>query len=205
MTEAKKHTTAGSSDPAEKRINEAREADTPFDPELEGDLGPELELRGDQIEAELEAARADAADARDRALRAQAEFDNFRKRITREREEERRRAGERLVGELLPVIDNLERAIEHTTAGGDLKHLLTGVEAVHSQLVGVLGKEGVEVLDPFGQAFDPNTQQAVSQREETDVPDGTVIDVFQKGYALGGRIIRPAMVVVSTGGPPSGE
>lgn len=190
-------------DPVEAEIDAVTaDDDAPdTDPELIEDLGAEFELRGDQIDAELEAARNEASEARDRALRAQAEFDNFRKRITREREEERRRAGERLVGELLPVIDNLERAIEHTTAGGDLKHLLTGVEAVHSQLVGVLGKEGVEVIDPFGEPFDPNTQQAVSQREDAEVPEGTVVDVFQKGYSLGGRVIRSAMVVVSTGGP----
>jgi molecular chaperone GrpE len=165
----------------------------------------EAEATGDALSAELDAAREEAADCRDKALRAQAEFDNFRKRIAREREEERRRAGERLVGEILPVIDNLERAIDHTTAGGDLRDLLTGVEAVHTQLVGVLGKEGVEVIDPFGQPFDPNTQQAVSQMDDPEVAEGTVVEVFQKGYSLGGRIIRSAMVVVSTGGPPPGE
>ena len=65
----------------------------------------------------------------------------------------------------------------------------------------MLGKEGVEVIDPFGQHFDPATQQAVSQREDTEVPEGTVVDVFQKGYSMGGRVVRSAMVVVSTGGP----
>jgi len=145
--------------------------------------------------------RVESAEYRDHAMRAQAEFDNFRKRITREREEERRRAGERLVSEMLPAIDNLERAIEHTTAGGDLKHLLSGVEAVHAQLIAVLGKEGVEVVDPVGEHFDPMLQQAVSQKEDKTVPEGTVVEVFQKGYSLGGRVIRSAMVVVSTGGP----
>ena len=101
--------------------------------------------------------------------------------------------------------DENRRAIDHTTAGGDLKHLLTGVEAVHTQLLGVLGKEGVTVIDPMGEHFDPMTQQAVSQTEDPDVPEGTVVDVFQKGYALGGRVIRSAMVVVSTGGPQAQE
>lgn len=169
------------------------------------DLGPELELRGDQLEEELAAARVEAEELRDIALRTQAEFENFRKRITREREEERKRATERLVVELLPAIDNLERAIEHTTAGGDLKHLLTGVEAVYTQVVAILGKEGVEVIDPFGQPFDPAMHQAVSQQEDAEVPEGTVVDVFQKGYVMGGRVVRPAMVVVSTGGPAVGE
>ncbi len=176
-----------------------------FDPLLEADLGAEFELRGDVMEAELEAARGEAADLRDSVARGQAEFDNFRKRTAREREEERKRAGERLVSELLPAIDNLERAIEHTTAGGDLVHLLAGVEAVHAQVITILGKEGVEVIDPFGQPFDPTMQQAVSQQEDAEVPEGTVVAVFQKGYQMGGRVVRPAMVVVSTGGPKREE
>ena len=172
-----------------------------LDPELVDDLGAEFGMRGDVMDGELEAARAEAAEMRDVALRAKAEFENFRKRIAREREDERKRATERLVVELLPAIDNLERAIEHTTADNDINHLINGVTAVHTQIIGVLGKEGVSVIDPVGQPFDPNTQQAVSQQEDTSVPDGTVVAAFQKGYEMGGRIVRPAMVVVSTGGP----
>ena len=73
--------------------------------------------------------------------------------------------------------------------------------SVHAQIVGVLTKEGVNVIDPVGEAFDPTTQQAVSQQEDPSVPGGTVIAAFQKGYEMGGRVVRPAMVVVSTGGP----
>lgn len=187
------------------RADAAAGAGDAFDPELEADLGAEFELRGDVMEAELEAVRGEAADLRDRVARGQAEFDNFRKRTFREREEERKRAGERLVSELLPAIDNLERAIEHTTAGGDLVDLLKGVEAVHAQVIGILGKEGVAVIDPFGEPFDHNAQQAVSQQEDAEVPEGTVVAVFQKGYEMGGRVVRPAMVVVSTGGPKREE
>lgn len=176
-----------------------------LDPELVDDLGPEFELRGDVLESELASALAEAAELKDRVLRTQAEFENFRKRIAREREDERKRAAERLVTEILPVIDNLERAIEHTTAGGDLKHLLAGVEAVHTQLLGVLGKEGVTVIDPFGESFDPMLHHAVSQKDDPEVFEGTVVDVFQKGYSMGGRVVRPPMVVVSTGGPHRAE
>ena len=172
-----------------------------LDPELVDDLGAEFEFRGDVVADELEAARVEAADMRDRALRAQAEFENFRKRVAREREDERKRATERLVEELLPVIDNLERAIEHTTADSDINHLIAGVAAVHTQVIGVLGKEGVSVIDPVGEAFDPMPHQAVSQQEDLTVPEGTVVAVFQKGYEMGGRVVRPATVVVSTGGP----
>ena len=184
----------------------------PVDPELEDDLGAEYSLRGDVMEGdlvaaqdELEAAREECAQMRDAALRAQAEFDNYRKRITRERDEERQRAGVRLVSEMLPAIDNLERAIAHAEGGGDLSHLLGGVEAVLGQLLGVLGKEGVEIIDPLGAHFDPLTQQAVSQQEDPSVPEGTVVAVYQKGYALPGRVLREATVVVSTGGPPFEE
>jgi len=171
------------------------------DPELIDDLGAEFELRGDVVEDALETAVAEAAAMRDQVLRTQAEFDNFRKRITREREDERKRATERLVEELLPAIDNLERAIEHTSADHEIEHLITGVTSVHAQIVGVLSKAGVSVIDPTGQAFDPASHQAVSQQEDLAVPDGTVIAAFQKGYEMGGRVVRPAMVVVSTGGP----
>jgi molecular chaperone GrpE len=190
---------------AHKNSDEVRAAEEaariPVDPELEDDLGAEFELRGDVMESELEVALAQVAEMRDQTLRVQAEFENYRKRITREREDERKRATERLVEDLLPAIDNLERAIEHTSADHDIEHLITGVTSVHQQIVGVLGKVGVTVIDPVGEPFDPTTQQAVSQQEDPSVPDGTVIAAFQKGYEMGGRIVRPAMVVVSTGGP----
>jgi molecular chaperone GrpE len=172
-----------------------------LDPELEGDLGPELELRGDVLGSELDAARSEAESWREKCLRASADLDNFRKRTARERADEQRRAAERVVLELLPVIDDLERTIDHTTAGGDLTHLLDGVEAVHAKFVGVLTREGVEIIDPFGKPFDPHKHEAVGQREDAEVPEHTVIEVLRKGYEMGGRVIRHAMVMVSTGGP----
>lgn len=176
-----------------------------IDPELESDLGAEFDLRGDQLQQELEAAREEAAKHLDTAQRVQADFENFRRRNTREVDEMRKRAGQRIIEELLPILDNLERAIEHTVQGGDLAHLLKGVEMVHQQITDVFGKEGVEISDPFGESFDPSIHQAVGQREDTEVPDGTIVEVFQKGYLLGGRVVRPAMVVVSTGGPAPKE
>lgn len=177
----------------------------PDDSELREDLGAEFEFRGDVVEAELEQARTEIDELRDRVLRTQAEFDNFRKRTTREREEERKRAAERVIGEMLPVIDNLERAIEHAKAGWDVAQLLQGIESISTQMLGVLGKEGAKVIDPTGQPFDPTQHQAMSQTENPDVPDGTVLEVYQKGYTLGGRVLRSAMVVVSTGGPAREE
>ncbi|MDH4139123.1 MAG: nucleotide exchange factor GrpE [Coriobacteriia bacterium] len=171
------------------------------DPELTDDLGAELEFRGDVLEADLEAAREEADAMRDLAQRVQAEFENYRKRSTREFEDLRKRAAERVVLNLLPVLDNLERAIDHATADGRSSELLSGVEMVRGQLLDVLDKEGVTPVDPFGQPFDALKHEAVGQREDPEVPDGTVVDVFLKGYEMHGRIIRSAMVVVSTGGP----
>ncbi len=193
-------------DPLQRPASGAPASAAPdVDPELETDLGPELELRGDTLEAELAAAREEADACRDRAMRAQAEFDNYRKRVARDQQDMVNRAGERIIGEVLPVIDNLERAIEHVIAGGDVRQLLTGVEGVHRQLLGVLAKEGVSIIDPFGQPFDPTRHQAMAQREDAVLPEGTVVDVFQKGYEMHGKIVRPAMVVVSAGQGPGKE
>jgi molecular chaperone GrpE len=153
----------------------------------------------------LEQARAEAAQHLDTAQRLQAEFDNYRKRVAREQGDLASRAAERVVSELLPVLDNLERAIEHTLAGGELDQLLKGVEMVHQQMVDVFTKEGVEIIDPFGARFDPLVHQAVGTEEDPDVPDSTCVKVLQRGYRLGGRVVRPAMVIVSHGGPARKE
>ncbi len=175
------------------------------DPELEADLGEEFELRGDQLMAELEAARGEVARHLDTAQRVQAEFDNYRKRMARDHADAVKRAGERIVENLLPVVDNLERAIAHAAEGGDVAELSTGVEMVLGQLRDVLAKEGVVEVDPVGQPFDALVHQAVGQKEDASVPEGTVVEVFQKGYEMHGRTVRAAMVVVSTGGPPAEE
>lgn len=184
---------------------EPHEAEAPVDPELESDLGAEFEMRGDRLMADLGAAREEAARNLEAAQRAQAEFENFRKRMSREHADAVKRAGERIVGHLLPVVDNLERAIGHATAGGDRDDLLSGVELILGQLLDVLAKEGVERVDPFGARFDALKHQAVGQHQDPDVPEGTVVEVYQKGYDMHGRTIRPAMVIVSTGGPAPTE
>ncbi len=170
-----------------------------LDPELEADLGAEFPLRGDQLEAELEAARSETAEWREKAARAQAEFENTRKRLEARHDDALLRAGERIVTNLLPVLDDLDRGIEHAVADGS--DLADGMDAVRRKLLDVLGREGCSAIDPFGEAFDPNRHHAVQTQEDTEVPDHTVVEVFQKGYEMHGRVLRPAMVVVSTGGP----
>ena len=179
--------------------------DAALDPELQDDLGAEFEYRGDQLEAALQDARAESQANLESAQRIQAEFENFRKRLNREQSDALKRAGERIVLALLPVVDNLERAIDHTTAGGAPEDLLSGVEMVHRQLLDVLEKEGVQQVDPFGQQFDAVVHQAVGQKEDPELPEGTVVEVYEKGYEMHGRVIRSAMVVVATGGPAPKE
>lgn len=173
--------------------------DEALDPELVSDLGAELETRGDVIAAELEAARAEADALREKAARAQAEFENARRRLQATHDDAVKRAAERVVESLLPVVDDLERAIDH--AVGAAADVVDGLEAVRRKLLDVLAREGCTPIDPFGAAFDASRHHAVQQRADTDVPDGTVVEVFQTGYEMHGRVLRSAMVAVSTGGP----
>jgi molecular chaperone GrpE len=203
MTTKQPHPTGGARKPG--RPPAAKHAPDELHPD-EGAAGgaaagdPQL-VEGD-LAAELELAQAQASEHLVLAQRVQAEFENFRKRMLREQTDAIARAGQRIIDELLPVVDNLERAIDHAVAAGEVSsELLKGVELVHAQVLDVFAKEGVTVDDPFGRAFDPTKEQAVGQKEDTEVPDGTVVDVYQKGYLMAGKVIRPAMVVVSTGGP----
>ena len=165
----------------------------------------DLQDQIDQMAEELEAAKKEAADASDRLLRLQADWDNYRRRTAAERIAERERAAEKLVTNLLPVLDDMERASEHATqnAEGDEKvtQFVEGVMAVHAKMLDILSKEGVEVIDPAGQAFDPLVHQAVGREENTEAFDETVAQVYQKGYRMGGKVIRSAMVTVTYGGP----
>ncbi|MRS12039.1 MAG: nucleotide exchange factor GrpE [Actinobacteria bacterium] len=175
------------------------------DPELLDDLGAEYEFRGDQLEEQLEGARRDAAAHLDTAQRLQADFDNYRKRVARDAEDSAKRAGQRVILEMLPALDNLERALAHVEGGGEGAQLTDGVRMVLQQVLDVFAKEGAERIDPLGQAFDPNEHQAVGRVERPDVPEGTVVDMYQPGYRMHGRVLRPASVVVSTGGPAPKE
>lgn len=155
------------------------------------------------IEAEIEEvnaladALAEANEMRDRYLRLKAEWDNYRKRTEVERADERSRATQRLVEKLLPVLDDLERAIEHSDSKEEAS-LKEGIVQVYNKLQSVLEGEGVSVIDPKGEPFDANLHCAVSKAEDNKVPDETVLEVFQKGYAMGSRVLRPASVVVNS-------
>ncbi len=164
----------------------------------------ELQKKLTDVEDQIESAKKEAADATDRMLRLQADWENFRRRTAAERLAEKERAAESLVSNLLPVIDDIERAIEHAGATDEneqLKQFVDGVSAVHTKMLAVLSKEGVEPIDPAGEAFDPLSHQAVGRVEDKEAYDETVAQVYQKGYKMGDKVIRTAMVTVTYGGP----
>lgn len=170
-----------------------------IDAEMEELMAEEAAKASDE---ELAQARREAAEAKDRYARLQAEWDNFRKRNAAERDSERARSNERLVKDILPVLDDLERAIIHAGDAADPQALKAGVEAVYAKLQNTLERHDVVLIDPQGEAFDANKHQAIGTAEDTNVYDETVTQVYQKGYEMGGHILRPAMVIVSTGGDP---
>ena len=191
---------------AQEQAVEAQVIDDLEEPQASQEGGEEAEVAGDEVfsMADIENARAEAKAANEKFLRLQAEWDNFRKRTAREREDEKARATESLVMKLLPVVDDLERSIDHAAQSapeGAYGEFVEGVKAVCDKLVDALSRTGVEAIDPAGQPFDMNEHQAVAQVPDTSVPDNTVKDVYQKGYRMGGRVIRSAMVTVAKGGP----
>lgn len=153
-----------------------------------------------QAQEALEAAKADAAAWQDKYVRLHAEWDTYRRRMNEQREAEKARATEKLVTSLIPVIDDFERTIDYAMQNGE-EGLLGGVKAVHTKIVDVLSKDGVCVIDPAGEAFDALEAQAVATVEDTSVPDETVAQVYQKGYKMGTKVLRPAMVTITSGGP----
>ena len=165
------------------------------DSDNEADLDGEPEAPGD-LEAELEAAK-------DAALRAQADAMNVQRRADQEVEKARKFALERFCGDLLSVVDNLERALESSGDEQGSAALAEGVELTRKGFMDVLAKYGVETVDPQGEPFDPETAQAMSMVEQPDVEPNSVVAVMQRGYLLNGRLLRPAMVMVSKA--PSGE
>jgi len=171
------------------------EAPAPAEPQLDSISQQELE--------ELAAKAAKADENWDKFLRAVAEFDNYRKRVAREKEELARFSSERIVAALLPALDNLERAIGAAQQPGVRNSsLLDGITQVYNQFHRSLVDLGLqEVVVNAGHPFDPNIHEAVSHVESGDHPEGHVVEQLQRGYKLANRLLRPARVVVSKGAP----
>jgi molecular chaperone GrpE len=153
----------------------------------------------EKLGRELEEAKSEAAANKDRFVRTAADLDNLRRRQVKERQEALQYGHENLVKDLLNTVDNLERAVDHAKGSDakDLVALLQGVELAQRELATVLGKHGVVVIEAEGVTFDPNVHEAVAQMEEGSVPPGNVARVYQKGYRLRDRLLRPARVVVA--------
>ena len=149
------------------------------------------------LEEEREALQEERDSLKDQVLRTRAEFDNYRKRLAREAEQNKKMATEELVRDLLPILDNLELALEHgkeSTEG-----LTEGVQMIYNQLYEALTRHGLEPIESEGVLFDPNVHEALMQAPSDEVPENYVLQTFQKGYRLSDRIIRPAKVIVSQG------
>ena len=183
----------------------------------------ELERKVAQLSAMLEDSMSRARetqerlkDTHERLLRVAAEFDNFKKRATKEREDAQKFGIERLLKDFLPVADNLERALDHAEEH-DLRQVIEGVKLVQKLLETTLARHGVTGFSALGQPFDPNLHEALMQ-QESDAPPGTVVSEMSRGYKLNERLVRPAAVVVARprsagtpdgagpggGGPPAG-
>lgn len=151
------------------------------------------------LKGEHETSLANLAELEDKHLRMQAEFENFRRRTLKEKQDTFKYGHHNLVKDLLPTVDNLERAVVHGEGNqdGDFQSLLQGVELVHREFLGALAKHGVEVIEAEGAIFDPAVHEAMAQVQDPGVPVNTVIQVLQAGYTLRDRMLRPARVVVS--------
>ncbi|MGB3393069.1 MAG: nucleotide exchange factor GrpE [Stenotrophomonas sp.] len=162
-------------------------------PEFESMPGAEA---AEQHEAQLQALQAEIEQLKGESLRERADLENQRKRLVRDVEQARKFANEKLLGELLPVFDSLDAGL--AAAGNETNPLREGLELTCKQLLKVAGDNGLTLLDPAGQVFNPDHHQAISQVDApTGVAPGMVVTVFQKGYLLNERLLRPALVVVA--------
>jgi len=136
-------------------------------------------------------------DVQDRLLRLSAEFENFKKRSRREMSEFKKFAAEVLIKDLLPAVDNLDRALEMTSTDENCKAIIEGVTMTRDEIIKVFSKYGVEAIEALEKEFDPAYHQAVGQEESQDCPENTILKEYQKGYTMHGRLLRPSMVIVS--------
>jgi len=158
-----------------------------------------------EVDDRLQALEQEKNDLSDRLLRTMAEFDNYRKRVAREKEGLVKYGTERVAVEILPVVDSFERALEQSRQATDIGPVVAGLEMILKQLVVALEKFDIRPFNSIGEQFDPEFHEAMAQQEHPDHQDNTVIEQFQKGYMLGDKLLRPARVVVSRAPAPSGE
>lgn len=151
-----------------------------------------------KIEAELEALKATFEVKETQFKRLASDFENFRRRQTQEREDLLKYGSEKIMLDLLPILDNFERALASSKTTPDLNSVISGLEIIQKQFLAVINRNGVESIEAMDKPFDPNFHEAVQTMPNNEKPDQTVIQELQKGYTLSGRVIRPSMVVIST-------
>ena len=194
---SQENTTMDSSDQSDvpESTQQTETTDTPPDTEPSDSVGSDMVIQ-------LAALQAENDQLKDSALRSQAEMQNVRNRAEKDVEKARKYALEKFVNELLPVADNLERALDAADEQSESqKGVIEGVQLTLKSLQDALKQFGVEPIDPASEPFDPQLHQAMSMVPNKDVEPNTVLNVFQKGYQLNGRLVRPAMVVVSSAPP----
>lgn len=152
----------------------------------------------EDLHAQLEAAEAEAAKNLDGWQRAQAEFVNYRKRIERDQTRMYEEATARVIKRILPVIDDLKRALQDRPTGGEASEWAGGIELIYRKLQSVLESEGIKVMEVEGEMFDPNLHEAISQEESPEHESGQIIEVIQQGYMIGDRVLRAALVRVAS-------
>ncbi len=187
-----------------KKINEKdmdKESEETVDSNLEANKEifneQSQEILDEEFIEKLETIKAENEELNNKYLRLSADFQNFKKRVEKEKSDIYNYANEKLVLELLPIIDNFDRAFESSSNEGESESLLKGVEMIQQQFLDILIKNGVTEIPALGEPFDHNFHHAVLQENNPDYESNTVIDVFQKGYTLNGKVIRPSMVKVS--------
>jgi molecular chaperone GrpE len=164
-----------------------------------GDPASDLQAELAAMTEERDKLLAEKQELYDRLLRNQAEFDNARRRAERERSEFVQYAGMEMVRDILPVVDDFERALQSGAglSAGPAKNYIKGMELIYQRLLDRMTKLGLEPIDTAGKLFDPNLHQAVERAETDDVPDQTILSEFQRGYTFKGRLLRPSMVKVA--------
>ena len=176
-------------------VERASGNDTDGSPEFDGTAAQESELV--KLRQQLELKDKEAKDNYDRFVRQVAELENFKRRALRERDEGIRFAKEDFARDILPIVDNLERAVIHAKGGGNGEPLIEGVELVLKGLLDVLSKHGVEQISAVGQPFDPGKHEAMAQIESEQHQPNTVVEEYHKGYTVQDRLLRPALVSVA--------
>ncbi|MCY4013915.1 MAG: nucleotide exchange factor GrpE [Gammaproteobacteria bacterium] len=198
-SEAKASSDAEKKEESESRLGGGAAADTADDaPTTADDQTEDVE----SLKGAIEEAEREIASLEDRALRAAAEAENVRRRADRSIENARKFALERFVEDLLPAVDSFERAVEAASGhaegeGTEASAIAEGIELSLKLLLGAMGRQGIAVVDPIGAPFDPNLHEAMTMVDNAEVEPGSVVDVFQKGYTVNGRLIRPARVIVA--------